>query len=235
MHEEKKKLIKKLIISALGIAALVGALYLVMHILGLADLTREDVQRIVESTGVVAPLVFILLTFLQVTIIPIPSAVTIVAGNYVFGPWLSFLYSYVGLILGSMFAFALGRMIGRPFVNWIAGDSKTADEWIERLRGRERVLLYFMFFLPMFPDDLLCSVAGLFNLGWREFLVMQLITRTTSVAGTLFFMSGEVIPYNALGVSLMALVGVLALLAFLLSMKYYEKIKEFFNRIFPRK
>lgn len=233
--EEKKKLIKKSIISAVGIAALVGVIYLVMYLFGLTDITREEVQAAVESTGAIAPLVFIALTFLQVTIVPIPSAVTIVAGSYIFGPWLSFLYSYIGLILGSMFAFLLGRKIGRPFVNWIAGDSETADKWIERLRGRERVLLYFMFFLPAFPDDLLCSIAGLFNLTYREFFVMQLITRTTSVAGTLFFMSGEVIPYNAWGIALIVVVGALALAAFLLSMKYYENIQAFVDRVFKKK
>lgn len=234
-NEEKKKLVKKLIASVVGIALLVGAVYLVMHLLGLSDITREEVQNAVMATGVIAPLVFIALTFLQVTVVPIPSAVTIVAGSYVFGPWLSFLYSYIGLILGSMFAFLLGKKIGRPFVNWIAGDAETADRWIERLKGRERVLLYFMFFLPAFPDDLLCSVAGLFNLTYREFLVMQLITRTTSVVGTLFFMSGEVIPYNAWGIALICAVGAIALLAFVLSMKYYEHIKAFVDRVFGKK
>ena len=234
-NQEKKKLIKKSILSALGIALLVGVIYLVMHLLGLSEITREEVQTSVERTGAIAPLVFIVLTFLQVTVVPIPSAVTIVAGSYIFGPWLSFLYSYIGLILGSMFAFLLGRKIGRPFVNWLAGDAEEADRWIERLRGRERVLLYFMFFLPAFPDDLLCSIAGLFNLTYREFLVMQLITRTTSVAGTLFFMSGEVIPYNALGISLLCAVGALALVAFILSMKYYENIKAFVDRVLGKK
>ena len=234
-NEEKKQLIKRLIASILGIALLVGAVYLVMHYFGISDITREEVQAAVMATGAIAPLVFIAITFLQVTVVPIPSAVTIVAGSYLFGPWLSFLYSYIGLMLGSMFAFFLGRKIGRPFVNWIAGDAETADRWIERLKGRELVLLYFMFFLPAFPDDLLCSVAGLFNLTYREFLVMQLITRTTSVAGTLFFMSGEVIPYNAWGIALIAAVGALALLAFVLSLKYYEHIKAFIDRVFGTK
>jgi uncharacterized membrane protein YdjX (TVP38/TMEM64 family) len=205
-----------------------------MHFLGLTGITREQVQNAVSSAGAVAPIVFIALTFLQVTIVPIPSAVTIVAGSYVFGPWLSFIYSYIGLVLGSMFAFFLGKRIGRPFVNWIAGDAETANGWIERLCGRERVLLYFMFFLPAFPDDLLCAIAGMFNLTYREFFVMQLLTRTTSVAGTLFFMSGEVIPYNGWGIALILAVGLLALILFVLCMKHYEAIKAFLDRLFRK-
>ena len=63
--EEKKKLIKKLIVSVIGLALLVGVVWLCMHLLGITGITREQVQDAVESTGAVAPIVFIFLTFLH--------------------------------------------------------------------------------------------------------------------------------------------------------------------------
>ena len=108
MKAETKKSIQKLIVSGVGIAALVGVIYLVMYLLGWTDLTQEELQTFITEQGAVAPLIFILISFLQVTFIPIPGAVTILAGNYVFGTVAAFVYSYIGMLSGAMFAFALG-------------------------------------------------------------------------------------------------------------------------------
>lgn len=227
---EKVKIIKKLILSALVIVGIVAVIYLAMYLLGWTDLSREQIQEYVQSTGVWAPLIFIGISFLQVTIVPIPGAITILAGSYVFGAIKSFLYSYIGMLLGSFFAFFLGRVIGRPFVNWIAGGKETADKWIKKLNGKENVLLFFMFLLPFFPDDMLCAVAGLFPMSWATFTIMQLITRFTSVACTLVFMSGEIIPFYGWGLAVLGAVAVIVAVGFVLCIKYSDKINTAFNR-----
>lgn len=227
MKTETKKSIIKLIFSALAIGAIIGVIYLVMYFLGVTDMTQEELQGIIASAGVTAPLIYILISFLQVTFVPIPGAVTILAGNYVFGAGYAFLYSYIGMLVGALFAFALGRWIGRPFVNWIAGGKEKVDEWLQKLKGRENVLLFFMFFLPAFPDDILCSVAGILPIGWFGFTLMQVITRLTSVGATLLFMSGEVIPFDEpWGIAVLAVVGVLAVLAFVISYRNAERINK---------
>ncbi|MBQ8311481.1 MAG: TVP38/TMEM64 family protein [Clostridia bacterium] len=227
MKAETKKSIFKLLLSGLVIVGIVGVLYLIMYFLGITDLTQEELQAFIQSAGVVAPLIYILISFLQVTFVPIPGAVTILAGNYVFGAGGAFLYSYIGMLAGAMFAFALGRWIGRPFINWIAGGKEKVDDWLNKLKGRENVLLFFMFFLPAFPDDILCSVAGILPIGWIGFFIMQAITRTTSVGATLLFMSGEVIPFDEpWGIAVLAIVGVLAVLAFIISYRNAERINK---------
>ena len=85
-----------------------------------------------------------------------------------------------------------------------------------------------MFFLPFFPDDILCTVAGLLPISYMGFLIMQIITRATSIGFTLLFMSGEVIPYEGWGLAVLAIVAVICITAFILSMKYSEKINDFF-------
>ncbi len=234
-QNDKKKTIVKLIISVIVIAVIALLGFLLFKHLGLKDITREEIQSFIETKGAAAPLIFILLSFAQVTLIPIPGAVTILAGNYLFGAVKAFIYSYIGMLLGAMVAFFLGKLIGRPFVNWIAGSKEKADSWIDKLKGREKIVMFFMFLLPLFPDDLLCAIAGMFKYRTLEFLVLQLITRATSIFGTLFFMSGEVIPYNAWGISLIAILAIIAIVCFALSMKHYEKIEEKLNRIFKKK
>lgn len=234
MKKDNKKAIIRLIISAIVIGAILVAAYFIFKAFGLTDLTREELQKAVESTGAIAPLVFIGISFLQVTLVPIPGAVTILAGNYIFGIGLSFLYSYIGMLLGAIFAWWLGRIIGRPYINWVAGGKKEADGWIKRLKGREKVFLFFAFLLPFFPDDLLCSVAGVLPIKFSTFMIMQLFTRATSIGGTLLFMSGEFIPYHGWGLCVLIIIAVVVIVAFILSLKYADKLNEFFDNLINR-
>lgn len=229
-----KSIIIKIIISLLVIGLIILGLYFLFKYLGWTNLTKEELQAKIASTGLFAPIVFIVASFLQVTFIPIPSTVTIIVGNYLFGFWLSFLYSYIGIIIGSILAFYLGRWIGRPFVNWVVGDSKAVDEYLIKMKNKEKVILFFMFLLPLFPDDALCSLAGILPISFLTFLFMQLLTRATSILGTLFFMSGEIIHYDALGITIIVIVCILALVAFYLSYKYADKINEIFYNIMDK-
>ena len=228
---EKKKTILRLILSLFVIGALILLGYFIFKALGFTDMTREELQKNIASTGALAPLIFIVVSFLQVTFVPIPGAVTIIAGNYLFGPWLSFLYSYIGMIAGALFAFGLGRWIGRPYINWVAGSKEKANEWIKKLKGRETVFLFFAFLLPLFPDDLLCSVAGILPISLLTFTVMQLITRLTSIGATLIFMSGELIPYHGWGLVVIAVLVAICVTAFILSLKYADKLNTYFNKL----
>ncbi len=234
MNAERKAMIKKLVISCLVIAAIVGVGYLIMHLLGWTKLTQEELQEYINSTGAIAPLIYIGVSFLQVTFVPIPGSITILAGNYLFGTGLAFLYSYIGMFIGALFAFFLGRIIGRPFVNWVAGSKEKVDEWLAKLKGRENVLLFFMFFFPFFPDDILCSIAGILKTTWFEFIIMQVITRATSIAGTLFFMSGQIIPFEGWGLVILGIVAVIFVAAFIVCFKNAEKINGFFDRLIDK-
>lgn len=218
-----------LVILLVGIVILVG--YLICRHFGLNDISKDEIQALVQKTGIFGPFVFIVISFLQVTIIPVPSTITIVAGSYLFGFWKGFIYSFIGIMLGSMFAFFLGRVIGRKFIDWIVGDRKVVEKYLNRLRGRENVLLFFMFLLPFFPDDALCSIAGLLPISYVAFFIMQIITRLIGISGNLLFLSGEVIPFKGWGLVLIIFLSVAAIIAFILSMKYSDKLNDKLDKL----
>ncbi len=234
INDKTKKSLIRLIFSALLIGAIIAAAYFILKSFGITKLTREQIQEYISSLGAIAPIAFIFVSFLQVTIIPIPSTVTILAGVFLFDPIPSFFYSYAGILLGSWFAFLLGRLIGRPYINWVAGSREEADGWLSKLKGREKVFLFFAFLFPLFPDDLLCSVAGMLSIKFSTFTIMQLVTRTTSIGATILFMSGEVIPYEGWGLWVIGGLIVLALAAFVLSMKYAEELNAVFDSLVKR-
>ena len=228
---EKRKIVIKLLISAFVLGAVILTAYFLMRHFGLTDISRVEIQSYIESTGAIAPLIYIIISFLQVTFIPIPASITIIAGNYVFGVWEAYLYSYIGMMIASFVAFYLGRWIGRPFVNWLAGSREKVDGWLEKLKGREKILLFYMFFLPLFPDDLLCSIAGMLPITIGTFTVMQLITRATSIGATLVFMSGAV---QGWAYVICLVIGALSVPIFIYCYKNVDKVNSFFARIAQR-
>ena len=90
------------------------------------------------------------------------------------------------------------------------------------------ITLFFMFFFPGFPDDVLCTVAGVLPISWGGFFIMQAVTRVTSIGATLLFMSGQVIPFSGWGLWVLGGVALIAIAAFLLCIKYADKINALF-------
>ena len=227
-------ILKRSLLSLVVLLGIFGILILLLRAFGIDGIAREDIQAFVSRFGVLGPLVFTLISFLQVTFIPIPSTVTVLAGSYLFGALPSFFYSYLGIILGSLFAFFLGKRLGRPFAVWVAGSEDRLDGWIAKLRGREHALAWIVFFCPFLPDDTICAVVGLFKISYTEFLAMQLVTRATTIGATLLFMSGEIIPFEGGWLVLLAVVAVLFVLLSVFSLIYYERLADLFNRMFQR-
>ena len=227
--------IRKLELSTLVIGIVVVIIYLILKAFNFPSINQEMLQDFISSTGVWGPLVFIAVSFLQVTFVPLPSTVTIVAGSWLFGAGYAFLYSYIGIILGSLFAFFLGRKIGRPFVNWIVGDKETVDKYLNKLKGKEVVIVFFMFLFPFFPDDALCALSGILPINWFQFIFIQLVTRATSIGGNILFASGEFIPYTETwGIITLVILSIIGIIAFIISFKYAEKIQNFFYKFIDK-
>ena len=62
-----------------------------------------------------------MIQFLQVTILPIPSFLTVSVGVLLFGPLTAGIFSSIGIILGSILAFYIGKKFGYKVVCWIVG------------------------------------------------------------------------------------------------------------------
>src|SRR2546427_4699265 len=130
-----------------------------------------------QAWGAWAPLVFVAIQALQVVVAPIPGEVTGFLGGFVFGQWMGFAYSMVGLSLGSFLAFAVGRWLGAAFVQRLV----SADVW-QRLgfivEAEGAVLCFVLYLIPGFPKDLLCYLFGLSPMPFWVFAL-------TSTAGRL--------------------------------------------------
>ena len=78
---------------------------------------KDRLEDYLERSGSWMSVLFILLQFSQVVLLPIPSTVTVVAGSALFGPFLGSVYSLIGIMLGSVVAFLIGRYAGLSLIH----------------------------------------------------------------------------------------------------------------------
>jgi len=185
---------------------------------------RKRLARFLISFGSYSAAVFMLLQALQVVISPIPGELTGVVGGYVYGVGFGFLFSTVGLTLGSWVAFELASIFGRPLVEKFV--AKSALEKFHFLKTNAGAVISFLLFLiPGFPKDYLCYILGLTRMSLITFLVVSTLGR---MPGTyLLTMQGASIGSGQYETAIVvaAISGVVVLIAYLYRADLYHWIK----------
>ena len=230
----KAKILRTILVCVI-IAGIVVLGYYILNWTGVWEKINsvEKLQNIILSWGFWGRFGFVVLSFLQVTFIPLPSTVTIIAGTLIYGPLQASLLSLAGILLGSMLAFLLGKVFGRKLVVFMVGE-KTCKKWVDFLTNA-KYSFFIMMLLPIFPDDVLCLVAGLTNMSWTFFTLTNLIARPVGIFTVSYFGSGHLIPYHGWGLIVWAILIVLIIAVLVLAYKYQKQIENFLLRIFRSK
>jgi uncharacterized membrane protein YdjX (TVP38/TMEM64 family) len=141
----------KAIVKALILAAfIVGAIVLVRFTPVKGYLTTGQLGRFLDTAGLWAPLVFILIYTVGVCLF-VPGTFLTGLGAAIFGPYLGFIYVWLGAMLGASAAFVIGRTLGREFAASLVGDRlKKYDDAIER-NGFATVLYLRLVYFPFTP------------------------------------------------------------------------------------
>ena len=227
----------KLSITALYIEAIFLIAYYALNESGiLASVnSADDMVYYINNSGGVAEVIFVLANFLQVTIIPIPSTITTTAGALLFeGIWKPLYLTVIGLVIGSMFAFFLGRVFGVRFANWLVGE-KTIAKYKAMTKGRDKIVLFYMFLFPFFPDDFLCILAGMTNYTYLGFFLLQVFSRTIGTLVTILIAKGLLsIPFYGWWIALWVLLIALVIVLLIYTIKYSEQIENFIMKVIDK-
>lgn len=121
---------------------------------------KHFLKRTLREWGVLAPVIFIVLQALQVVIAPIPGEATGILGGYLFGQWLGLFYSTIGLTVGSVAAFGIGRWLGAHYVkNLVSPETWNRLGFIVEAEGA--VLCFIVYLIPWLPKDIVCYLFGI--------------------------------------------------------------------------
>src|SRR5215813_8837206 len=121
---------------------------------------KKFLKDTLRQWGILAPVLFMLLQALQVIISPIPGEATGFLGGYLFGEALGLIYSTIGLTVGSVVAFAIGRWLGAHYVRNLV-KKETWDKLGFIVEAEGAILCFMIFLIPGLPKDMVCYLFGI--------------------------------------------------------------------------
>ena len=193
-------------------------------------------------------LVMWIIMFVQVCFIPIPAYIVLNAALNarilnthlgVFGMmgtssyWIFLIVIVSASMVGSLIAYLMGRKWGKKAVKWCAGSEEDYNKWSTILNEKGKWWYAATVFLPVFPDDLLCLVAGSVRFSFNFFFWVNLIGKIVGsmcMVGALAIMNSANdggIPWTMIGwgVVLVGIIVVERVLTHIFKKKQAEKVE----------
>ena len=141
---------KAAIKAGLLFAFVIGAILLVRYTPIKDYLTAEALGNFLESAGIWAPVLFMIIYAVGVCLF-VPGTLLTGLGAAIFGPYYGFVYVWIGAMIGSSAAFIIGRTLGREFASGLIGNKlKKYDDAIGR-NGFATVLYLRLVYFPFTP------------------------------------------------------------------------------------
>jgi len=136
----------------------------------------EQLRETILAKGAFAPLIFITLQILQVVVAPIPGEASGVLGGYLFGALPAFVYSTIGLTIGSWLAFMVGRLLSDLVRRRL--EHTAIYKRFNHLVGKgDFAIPFVLFLLPGFPKDSLAYLLGMSHMPLPVFLFITFVGR----------------------------------------------------------
>ena len=201
----KRKIFQALLITGIAIMTAIALWPHVARMVAVLD-DSEAIVSLLRNAGSRGWIILIVLLILQAFLAFIPGQGLMIASGYIYGFWQGLLLTWFGLTLGGQISFWLARRYGRPFASRFVS-KKVLTRW-DSIAARQGVGFYILsLFLPIFPNDAMCFVAGLGEISFRRFLVANMVGRFIATAAMTFVGAyGTQIPTTVWAMSLIGLV-----------------------------
>lgn len=135
-----------------------------------------------------APFLVIFWRILAIVIPPLPGGVVSLALLPAFGWFWSFIFSSLGMLIGTSLAFALARKFREPFVKRFV-PLQELHHWEEKLSARTEFLGFLVLRFTTGPVmDFISYLAGLSKISYPRFILATLISL---LPDTILYYAGE--------------------------------------------
>jgi len=127
------------------------------------DWTHPDhIVQMIKQQGAWGVLLYIGFLILAIVIGPIPSTPVTVAAGAIWGPVTAGIYAAIGVFLGSLTAYFIGRTLGKSTVQALLGKVI----YLSKHRGELYLgwLVFVMHLIPVMPYDMMSYGAGISGL-----------------------------------------------------------------------
>lgn len=180
---------------------------------------RERLRAVVENSGPLAPVVYMLLLVVQAIVLPLPAPPVAMAGGYAFGTLFGFVLTWLGVLIGGAASFGISRAFGRRFVV----RSKHLASLDRQAQEHGTIIVFVLRLIPLVSFDAVSYAAGLSGLSFSRFLLATAFGMTPGTFTFVYLGGAPATPGPYLVLSLLILI---AVAAYIYHRKLIESSKE---------
>ncbi len=143
----------------------------------------EAMSAFVAGLGAAGIIVFVLFQAVQVVLPILPGSLGCLVGVMMYGALGGFVLNYIGICAGSLLAFGIAKICGRPLMHKMFSEKliHKYDHWTGE--GSPFAKLFAIAIaMPVAPDDFLCYLAGTTKMKWKIFTAIILLCKPFGIA-----------------------------------------------------
>ncbi len=152
----------------------------------------DSLRTYIDSLGIWSGLAFIVAYTIR-PLVFFPASIMTPLSAFLFGPFLGWIYAYIGSNFSATVAFFAGRYFGRSFIK--DHDSAFVQKYDEKLRtaGFETVLTLRL--IPLFPFDFVNYASGLSGITYVRYITATLLGVIPGLTAYIFLGGSVTNPY----------------------------------------
>jgi uncharacterized membrane protein YdjX (TVP38/TMEM64 family) len=145
----------------------------------------EEINKLLKQYKTASIFIYMGLQVFQIIVSILPGQALQFAAGYAYHFWLGFLFSILGVTMGTVITFYLARLLGKDALHVIFGEEKF-NKFVHTLNSkRSYIVLFVIFLIPGIPKDLFTYAAGVSEIRIVPFLLLSLIGRTPAMIGSI--------------------------------------------------
>lgn len=188
----------------------------------LVNFDQQGVISFLSSFKGISFLIYILLIIMAIIFAPIHPFIFYVSGGILFGPYISWALTMIGVTIGSSIAFKLSQIYGRGFVERHVSKKHIAKfDGISEKYGS--ISIFLLRLNPLTSSDVWSYIAGLTKIKLGKFLMWTLLGLAPAIFIQVYF--GKEIGENPILFRIFVIVAIIYLTILLMGVIYLFLMK----------
>ncbi|MEG1931392.1 MAG: VTT domain-containing protein, partial [Anaerovorax sp.] len=147
--------------------------------------TMEGVNAFLSQYKAASVFIYIGLQIMQILVSIIPGQILQFASGYAYTFIFGYLYSIIGIAIGTLCTFYLARVLGKDAMHLIFGEERIT-KFVKIFNSEKAyVVIFVLYIIPGFPKDLITYAAGVSEIKFKPFLTLALVGRTPALMATI--------------------------------------------------
>ncbi|MBO9597049.1 MAG: TVP38/TMEM64 family protein [Cohnella sp.] len=144
-------------------------------------ITLDDIQNLLHRYSELGPLPGILLPLLEAFLPILPLVVFVVANASAYGMWLGFLYSWIGVSVGSLLVFMIARKLSVRYGERIRRRYPKAEKFFDFVERKGFTPIFLLSCFPFSPSVIVNIAAGMSKIQLHTFLTAVLLGKAVMI------------------------------------------------------